>query len=60
MLKYQTLRQNIFTTSDYNKFTYEILDTKSKSENLAARSDVNAISKRASKTKETFYLSFFS
>ena len=60
MLKYQTLRQNIFTTSDYNKFTYEILDTKSKSENLATRSDVNAISKRASKTKETFYLSFFS
>ena len=54
------MRQNIFTTSDYNKFTYEILDTKSKSENLATRSDVNAISKRASKTKETFYLSFFS
>ena len=54
-----------FTTSDYNKFTSEILDTKLKQANLVTYSDPNTVSKRGNKNKEeieklkTFDLSYF-
>ena len=38
-LKYQALRQKI-TTSDYNKFTKEVLDAKVKEKKLLDKSDI--------------------
>ena len=54
-----------FTTSDYNKFTVEILDTKLKEKNLAKNIDLNILSELVNNNKEkmkklkTLDLSFF-
>ena len=54
-----------FTTSDYNKFTVEILDTKLKEKNLAKNIDPNILSELVDNNKEkikklkTLDLSFF-
>ena len=59
------IEEKYFTSSDYNKFTTETLDTKLKQANLAANSDLNTASKVANKNKEktekvqTFNLSYF-
>ena len=53
------------TTPEFNKFAESIFDTKLKQANLAANSDVNAVSQRANKNKvkieklQTFNLSYF-
>ena len=54
-----------FTTSDYNKFTVEILDTKLKEKTLAKSIDLNILSELVNNNKEkikklkTLDLSFF-
>ena len=59
------IEEKYFTSSDYNKFTTETLDTKLKQANLAANSDLNTASQVANKNKEktekvqTFNLSYF-
>ena len=53
------------TTPEFNKFAGSIFDTKLKQANLAANSDVNAVSQCANKNKvkieklKTFNLSYF-
>ena len=44
-LKYRTSRKNIFTTSDYNKCTSEIFDTKIKQKELVKKSNINNLVK---------------
>ena len=39
MQKYQILKKGYFKTSDYNKFTREILDVKIKDKDIANKSD---------------------
>ena len=64
MLKCHTLKKK-FTTSDYCKFTVEILDTKLKQVNLATNTDANTVSQRTNKKQEKiekrqmFGLSYF-
>ena len=41
MIKSQNLRENNFTTSDYNKFTSDILDEKIKKNELVNKRDVS-------------------
>ena len=38
MSKYQTLRKNLFNTFDYNKFSTETLDAKTKEKELVDKS----------------------
>ena len=63
--KVSDIEEKYFTSSDYNKFTTETLDTKLKQANLAANSDLNTASQVANKNKaktekvQTFNLSYF-
>ena len=41
MIKSQSLRENNFTTSDYNKFTSDILDEKIKKNELVNKRDIS-------------------
>ena len=41
MIKSQNLRENNFTTSDYNKFTSDILDEKIKKNELVNKRDIS-------------------
>ena len=41
MIKSQNLRENNFTTSDYNEFTSDILDEKIKKNELVNKRDIS-------------------
>ena len=46
------IKGKYFTTSSYNKFASEILDTKLKQNNLATNSDLNTVPQRAIKNEK--------
>ena len=45
--KYQTLRLNIFTTSDYDKFTSETLERKTKEKGIVDKSNISNLVKKS-------------